>query len=105
MKLEEADFEAEETLIEIVSSRNTTAIHLISGTIGPFRPLQRSKIPLWTALLFKQKLNCTIIPPTWLQLQSLENSLREEKADEKFSDLPFHWLQIAFTLLKAYEIV
>ena len=46
MGIELAEFLAEDEEIEIVCNRNIPEINLLTGVIGPFRPLQRQKVPL-----------------------------------------------------------
>ena len=46
MGIELAEFLAEEEQIEIVCNRNIPEIRLLTGLIGPFRPLQRQTVPL-----------------------------------------------------------
>ena len=40
---------------------------LAQGTYGPFVPMRQCQVPLWLALLLKEKKKCSIRPPEWMQ--------------------------------------
>ena len=50
----------------------------------------------------KQKGRCSIVPPSWLSVENLEQILSSEQQNAAFSEVPFHYLEIAFMLLDAY---
>jgi GINS complex subunit 2 len=60
------EFLAENELVEIVSNSNISRVDLLTGSYGPFQPLERHKVPLWLAILFKNKHKCKIILPDFL---------------------------------------
>lgn len=47
----------------------------------------------------KKKGRCSIVPPQWLSVDALEQVLKDEKENPAFSQVPFHYLEIAFMLL------
>lgn len=65
------------------------------------RPLQKVDVPLWVACLLKDKARCNIVPPAWLQEDSLRAIYEQELKDQyQFSSqLPWEWLEIAQCLL------
>lgn len=75
--------------------------------MGPFVPAEEVQVPLWLASLQRQKGQCVIVPPKWLSVEYLERvnnaqgrvQTEEEAAQVK---LPFHWREIANTLLSLY---
>ena len=69
---EVGEFFAEDVKIDIIPSRNIDQVNLLSGTIGPFKLLQKQTVPLWVGLLMKQKYLCKIIPPVWFTVDSLQ---------------------------------
>ena len=45
--------------------------------------------------------HCTIVPPKWMQFESLRATLAaEEENREEFSALPFHYLEISSLLME-----
>jgi GINS complex subunit 2 len=100
------------------------------GPIPTLRPPQRSDIPLWLALLLKKQRRANIVPPPWMDPESLAYILKEETevspvafsappalppgasttsppfvpsstADSKPNALPYHWLEMGEILLEA----
>lgn len=62
--------------------------------------MRRQKVPLWVALILKSQDKCSIVPPIWLNLIYLRERYAEEvKRPLRFSDLPWHWLEISRILL------
>ncbi|KAI8899114.1 hypothetical protein BC833DRAFT_587156 [Globomyces pollinis-pini] len=50
--------------------------------------------------MMKRKNKATIIPPSWLSVEKLKDNLQQEQTQSTFSELPFHYLEIAQMLLK-----
>lgn len=76
----EIEFIAEKSNVEIVPNFNHPGtIHLISGNIGPFRAGLPLNVPLWLAVNLKQRNKCRIIPPSWMDIDKLEEKKEEEK--------------------------
>lgn len=62
--------------------------------------MRRQQVPLWVALILKSQDKCSIVPPVWLNLIYLKERYAEEvKRPLRFSDLPWHWLEISRILL------
>ncbi|KAJ1309203.1 hypothetical protein OPQ81_004872 [Rhizoctonia solani] len=101
---QELEFIASEELVSIVPTISMERIRLMSGVYGPFRPPARAKIPLWFAANLRLKRKCYIVPPDWLNVEWLQEKLREETTQDSFSKMPFRYLEISKILLDvAYE--
>lgn len=62
--------------------------------------MRRERIPLWVALILKSQDKCNIVPPDWLNVQYLKEKYEEElKNPNKFSDVPWNWLEISKVLV------
>ncbi|KAF8337619.1 uncharacterized protein EI90DRAFT_3043604 [Cantharellus anzutake] len=86
--------------IEIVPLFSMDRIRLISGIYGPFVPPTKTRVPLWLAAHLKLKMKCRIIPPEWLSVDYLKAKVEEEILNpELFTDIPFHYSEIAKVLL------
>jgi GINS complex subunit 2 len=97
------EFFAENRNIDIIPSRNIDSLKLLSGTLGPFKLLQKTTVPIWIAIVMKQKHLCKIIPPLWLTVEALEASLEMESRNQEFQDFEFYFLEICFMILKVCE--
>jgi GINS complex subunit 2 len=100
---EQAEYFAENSDIDIIPSRNIDSIKLISKTLGPFKLLHRATVPIWVAVVMKQKHLCKIIPPSWLTVESLESILERESRNQEFQEFDFYFLEICFILLKVCD--
>ncbi|RXK36182.1 DNA replication complex GINS protein PSF2 [Tremella mesenterica] len=86
---DELTFLAEEEEISIVPLFSMTRIRLLSGIYGSFQPPSSSKVPLWLAISLKRKRKCRIVPPIWLNVETLQTLLKNEKErGEEFGRLP-----------------
>ncbi|EIW72626.1 hypothetical protein TREMEDRAFT_26914 [Tremella mesenterica DSM 1558] len=86
---DELTFLAEEEEISIVPLFSMTRIRLLSGIYGSFQPPSSSKVPLWLAISLKRKRKCRIVPPIWLNEETLQTLLKNEKEKgEEFGRLP-----------------
>jgi len=54
---------------------------------------QPKEVPLWMAVILKQKRYCSIKHPPWFSPEALSNQLKREKEDSSFHPLPsvFFW--------------
>ncbi|KAI4476550.1 hypothetical protein M0802_001910 [Mischocyttarus mexicanus] len=96
----EVVFLAERKHITIVPNFNFGAIHLIAGTIGPFRAGLPLKVPIWLAVNLKQQQRCRIIKPEWMEIESLEEVAETEKFSKLFTKMPSnHYMDEAQLLL------
>lgn len=102
--LQKAEFRAEDELIEISPSVRAGVIQLVCGNFGPFEPSVVTHVPLWLALAMKKLRRCRIIPPGWLSLSKLEETIKNEREDmDKLQKLPHYFSQIAALLLHHAE--
>jgi GINS complex subunit 2 len=50
-----------------------------------------TRVPLWLALALRQMGKCRVIPPAWLDAESLGRAIAAERADRAiFQPVPFH---------------
>ncbi|KAG0359540.1 DNA replication complex GINS protein psf2 [Gamsiella multidivaricata] len=97
----EIEFLAENELIEISASIDTKQdLELLGSTIASLKPLQVNKVPLWMAITLKKKQKCSIVVPNWMTVESLQRSLKEEQEQDRFSALPYHYMETAQLLLE-----
>ena len=75
----EVEFMGEKQLVSIVPNFSCSQIHLISGSVGPFRAGLPLKVPIWLALNLKQQQKCQIVPQEWMDTEYLSDILAEEK--------------------------
>ncbi|KAG0266525.1 DNA replication protein psf2 [Mortierella polycephala] len=97
----EIEFLAENEMIEIepfIASGQD--LELLGGTLPPLRPQRLIKVPLWMAISLKKKQKCKIATPEWMTVESLQRSLKEEQDQERFSALPYHYMELAQLLLE-----
>jgi GINS complex subunit 2 len=99
MDPDELEFIGEKTTIGVIPNFNFEPIHLISGTIGPFRSVLYLKykklklkfniryfraglpvhVPLWLAIHMRQQQKCRIVPPEWMDRDTLDEIKDNEK--------------------------
>lgn len=78
----EVEFLGEKELVTIVPNFSFDPIHLISGSVGPFRAGLPVKVPIWLAINLKQQQKCRIISQEWMDVDSLNDRKEEEKASK-----------------------
>eukprot|EP00823_Brevimastigomonas_motovehiculus_P003744 TRINITY_DN2328_c0_g1_i1.p1 TRINITY_DN2328_c0_g1~~TRINITY_DN2328_c0_g1_i1.p1 ORF type:complete len:203 (-),score=44.75 TRINITY_DN2328_c0_g1_i1:507-1115(-) len=101
LNAKEVEFLAEDDDIHIIPSFSCPPIHFIKGDVGPFRAGVQIVVPFWLAIQMRQAKKCAIQPPEWMDIDALKNSLKGEKSDDqKFSPLPYHYIEIGHLLLK-----
>lgn len=79
MNPEELEFIGENSIVGIIPNFSFDAIHLISGSIGPFRAGMALHVPLWIAVHLRKQQKCRIVPPEWMNIEQLEEIKEEEK--------------------------
>ncbi|KAJ2783808.1 DNA replication protein psf2 [Coemansia javaensis] len=90
--------------VTIVPLHRMERLELVRGAVGPFRPPQKTQVPLWLAVMLKRANRCRIVAPAWLGADHLRALCREEDApDALFTRLPPHYLEIAHALLAVAE--
>lgn len=75
----EIEFLGEKRLVSIVPNFNFDPIHLISGSVGPFRAGLPVRVPIWLAVNLKQRQKCRIVCPDWMEPENLEILKENEK--------------------------
>ena len=96
---EESEFLAAETMVTITSNIAHQDFHFVSGSFGPLYPGMPCDMPLWLALQLRRTGKCTIVVPEWMTVARLEASIEDERKSERFSELPFHYIEIAQLLM------
>lgn len=62
--------------------------------------MKRTAVPLWIALVLKSQGKCNLVAPSWLTVEFLKEKYDEElKHSNKFSSLPWNWLELSKILL------
>ncbi|XP_022819942.1 probable DNA replication complex GINS protein PSF2 [Spodoptera litura] len=84
----EVEFIGENRIISVIPNFSYDKIYLICGEFGPFRAGLPINVPLWLAMMLKQKQKCRIVPPDWMELDTLENIKEEEKRSRFFTKMP-----------------
>ncbi|KZP00887.1 Psf2-domain-containing protein [Calocera viscosa TUFC12733] len=75
-------------------------IRLLSGSYGPFRATANIEVPLWVGKYMKQQGKCSLIPPVWLNVEWLEEKLKQEiSRPEEFAPLPFRFAEVSKVFL------
>ncbi|XP_066596987.1 probable DNA replication complex GINS protein PSF2 [Prorops nasuta] len=96
----EVEFLGEKELVTIIPNFNFDTIHLISGSIGPFRAGIPLKVPIWLAVNLKQQLKCRIISQEWMKIEELNEAKEDEKLSKLFTKMPSnHYMDEAHLLL------
>lgn len=75
----EVEFLGEKELVTIVPNFSFDMIHLISGSVGPFRAGLPVKVPIWLAVNLKQQQKCRIVNQDWMDVDGLNETKEEEK--------------------------
>ncbi|KAL9935523.1 hypothetical protein V8E36_005871 [Tilletia maclaganii] len=88
-----------ETEVSIVPLLAFDRVRLLGGIYGPFRPPAQAKVPLWLAAYLKKRNKCIIVPPPWLTVEALSDTLRIETTNPSFAEVPFHYVAVAKVLL------
>eukprot|EP01126_Amoeba_proteus_P040434 TRINITY_DN4312_c0_g2_i8.p1 TRINITY_DN4312_c0_g2~~TRINITY_DN4312_c0_g2_i8.p1 ORF type:complete len:192 (-),score=26.94 TRINITY_DN4312_c0_g2_i8:450-1025(-) len=101
----QTQFLAEDEPITIYPTVSFPQVRLISGNVGPFKPNEPQIVPLWLALMLRQRRKCIIEPPNWFTKEYL-TALRDRERQDKncFIKLPsYHFIEIAVLLLENAE--
>eukprot|EP00831_Metopus_contortus_P037297 TRINITY_DN2938_c0_g1_i1.p1 TRINITY_DN2938_c0_g1~~TRINITY_DN2938_c0_g1_i1.p1 ORF type:complete len:280 (-),score=67.95 TRINITY_DN2938_c0_g1_i1:125-964(-) len=98
--LQESEFLAENTLIEVIPNFMGDKLKFISGDFGPFKPGRPVSVPLWLALYLRKRNQCNIVPPLWLSVESLRVKIEEEKENQgALTPMPsYYYAEIASLL-------
>jgi hypothetical protein len=94
--LQQAEFLAEDELVEISPMVVSGVVALVCGDFGPFEPSIATAVPLWLALAMKKLRRCRILPPRWLQLKEVERIVQNERDDEdNLQQMPRFFFQVS----------
>lgn len=97
----EVEFLAEKEDITIVPNFSQDKIYLIGGDLGPFNPGLQVNVPLWLAMNLKQRKKCRIIPPAWMDTETLQELKQEETDSKLFVKMPSdHYMEVTQLLLR-----
>lgn len=99
MNPSELEFLAEKEIVEIIPKFTLDVIYLMEGNLGPFRAGLPARVPLWVALDFRRRERCTLVPPPWMNIQSLESLKKEERETETFVKMPSEHYMAMTTLI------
>lgn len=101
MDTTEIEFLAEKEIVTVVSNFSMDKIYLIGGDIGPFNSGLTVEVPLWVAIMLKQRQKCRIIPPKWMDIGVLQQKKQEETDSKFFTMMPSkHYMELSQLLLK-----
>ncbi|EZA53178.1 hypothetical protein DMN91_004907 [Ooceraea biroi] len=96
----EIEFLGEKQLVSIVPNFNFDVIHLISGSVGPFRAGLPVKVPIWLAVSLKQKQKCRIVGQEWMDMEGLNERKEMEKMSKLFTEMSsYHYMDESQILL------
>eukprot|EP01128_Nolandella_sp_AFSM9_P010967 TRINITY_DN7684_c0_g1_i1.p1 TRINITY_DN7684_c0_g1~~TRINITY_DN7684_c0_g1_i1.p1 ORF type:complete len:208 (+),score=21.54 TRINITY_DN7684_c0_g1_i1:69-626(+) len=93
---------AEDEPVTILPRVSMPTLHLVSGDYGPLIPAVPASVPLWLAVVLKQRQKCSFRAPEWLRSAKLAELVEAERNDtSQFLELPaFHYHEIALMLLE-----
>ncbi|XP_061712739.1 probable DNA replication complex GINS protein PSF2 [Cydia pomonella] len=84
----EIEFIGENRIVSIIPNFTYDKIYLICGEFGPFRAGLPMNVPLWLAVMLKQKQKCRMVPPDWMDIEVLEGIKEAEKNSRFFTKMP-----------------
>ncbi|GAB0098893.1 DNA replication complex GINS protein PSF2 [Sergentomyia squamirostris] len=100
MEPNEIEFLSENTTVGIIPNFTSESIHLISGSIGPFRAGLPVHVPLWLGVHLRKQQRCRFVTPDWMNVDSLEELKDEEKQQASFVRMPCrHYMPVAKLIL------
>lgn len=88
------------TEVQIVPLTSIDRARFLSGVYGPFRPPQRTTVPLWLALNLRSKGKCYVVPPEWMLVENLKQLLQRETTSLAFAEVPFHYVSVGRAILE-----
>ncbi|EDV99121.1 probable DNA replication complex GINS protein PSF2 [Drosophila grimshawi] len=90
------EFIGEKCMISIIPNFSNEPLHLIYGSVGPFRAGFPVFVPLWLAAHLRKQQKCRIVPPEWMEMETLEEIKEEEKRSKFFTKMPSeHYMVVA----------
>ncbi|XP_013107647.1 probable DNA replication complex GINS protein PSF2 [Stomoxys calcitrans] len=82
------EFIGEKSIIGVIPNFSFDPLHLISGSVGPFRAGMPVHVPLWLGIHLRKQQKCRIVPPEWMDMDLLEEIKEEEKRSKFFTKMP-----------------
>ena len=76
------EFIGEKSMISVIPNFSFDPLHLISGSVGPFRAGLPVHVPLWLGIHLRKQQKCRIVPPQWMDMDLLEEIKEEEKRNK-----------------------
>ncbi|XP_046965013.1 probable DNA replication complex GINS protein PSF2 [Vanessa cardui] len=95
----EIEFIGENRIVSIIPNFSHDKIFLICGEFGPFRAGLPMNVPLWLAVMLKQKQKCRMVPPDWMDIEVLETIKEEEKISRFFTKMPHEHYMVEAKLI------
>ncbi|GAB5590883.1 DNA replication protein psf2 [Umbelopsis nana] len=95
---EEIQFIAANDPISIIPNFTMEKMDFIQASYGPFMPPLQAEVPIWLAVALKKNRKCTIVPPTWLSKDHLQETLLLEESSADLVKVPFHYMEIVHML-------
>lgn len=97
----EVEFLAEHSSVTIVPNFKEAKLFFLTGDFGPFQPGMPIEVPLWLAVLLKQRSKCKMHCPDWLDTENLSEFKEAEQNNDVFTKPPVpHYKEVASLLLK-----
>uniref|UniRef100_A0A1B0A5Y2 DNA replication complex GINS protein PSF2 n=1 Tax=Glossina pallidipes TaxID=7398 RepID=A0A1B0A5Y2_GLOPL len=93
------EFIGENSLIGVIPNFSFEPLHLISGSLGPFRAGMPVHVPLWLAIHLRKHQKCRIVPPEWMDIELLEEIKEAEKKSKYFTKMPSEHYMIEAQLI------
>lgn len=84
----EVEFLAENQIIQVIPNFSHSALYLICGEVGPFRPGIAVNVPLWMAINLKQRQKCRLTAPEWMNVETLTQIKEKETTSDVFTEMP-----------------
>jgi len=97
----ELAFQADDEPIAIIPKQGLGSMEMAGWKSPHLRPLRRSDVPLWFAVVLKRQDRCTIVWPSWLEAAQLRQVVERERSNsQEFADLPWFWQITSQILLR-----
>ena len=81
------EFLAERETVQIVPNFSHGKLYLIAGDVGPFVAGLPCDVPLWLAINLRQRGKCKLIPPAWMDHETLAAKKEEESDSKVFTEM------------------
>ncbi|PGH12875.1 hypothetical protein AJ79_03975 [Helicocarpus griseus UAMH5409] len=82
----EIAFLCEMEMVTVIPRQRLEKLELLGGPIPPLIPPRRTNLPLWLAFLLKRQRRANILPPPWLNPETLSFILEVETDRDRLGD-------------------